>query len=175
MNEPGPVSVELVFDDNTEFAVRAEWDALAARGLSSLGAHPGASNRPHITLVSGTTSELAATLNGPALSVPFAVTLGPPVLFGVGPRRVLARTVVPTASLLELQTAVFAQVGEPAGGFDDPRSRPGAWIPHVSIARRLQLSSLETALDLLGPEIEGTVSGIRLWNAETRIVAAAAD
>lgn len=46
-------SIELVFDDDTESAIRADWVRLAEAGLPSLASHTGASNRPHLTLAAG--------------------------------------------------------------------------------------------------------------------------
>ena len=45
------VSIELLLDPETEERVRSDWQRLAVAGLSSLGAHPSPSNRPHITLL----------------------------------------------------------------------------------------------------------------------------
>ena len=167
-SERGPVSVELLLDEATERAVRADWDALADRGLSSLAAHVAPSNRPHVSLYGGTTLDRASALHGAAVEIPFGIRLGPPILFGAGPRRVLARSVVPSAALLGLHAAVVDQV-RARGADDDDAFLPGNWIPHVTIARRVQVSSLEVALGLLGPEVEGTVVGIRLWDSESRL------
>ena len=173
-SERGPVSVELLLDEATERAVRADWDALADRGLSSLAAHVAPSNRPHVSLYSGTTLDRAIALHGAAVEIPFGIRLGPPILFGAGPRRVLARSVVPSAALLGLHAAVADQVCARGGDVNvddaaDAAFLPGNWIPHVTIARRVQVSSLEVALGLLGPEVEGTVVGIRLWDSESRL------
>ncbi len=45
------VSLELVFDDESDAAIRGEWDALVAADLPSQARHTGESNRPHITLL----------------------------------------------------------------------------------------------------------------------------
>ena len=100
MQEPeprhSPSSIELLLDPDAEAAVRAEWDALAARRLSSLAGHTSASNRPHVTLVariglSPPDPDAFATIPS------FPITLGAPLLFGSGDRRVLARSIVPTS------------------------------------------------------------------------------
>jgi len=172
----GPASVELLLDSTSEALVRADWDALEAEGLSSLAAHRATSNRPHITVVAGTTDAATEALAGAAIAVPFAVTLGPPILFGAGPRRVLARSVVPSAELLSLHAAVHEQavheqaVHEQLGAATDSelRLRPRNWVPHVTLARRIRLDDLAKALDLLGDDITGQVVGVRRWNSETR-------
>ena len=173
------VTVELLLDEATERAVRAEWQALAAAGLSSLAAHTAPSNRPHVTL-----------LVRPELG-PFAVTeraafpvvLGAPLLFGSGDRRVLARSVLPSRELLELHAAVHAAAGPGAprvgsgndapragSGGDAPHTAPGEWMPHVTLARRLKVADLEQALPLLGGELHGRALSLRRWDAASATV-----
>jgi len=182
------VTVELLLDEATERAVRAEWQALAAAGLSSLAAHTAPSNRPHVTL-----------LVRPELG-PFAVTeraafpvvLGAPLLFGSGDRRVLARSVLPSRELLELHAAVHAAAGPGAprvgsgndapragsggdapragSGGDAPHTAPGEWMPHVTLARRLKVADLERALPLLGGELHGRALSLRRWDAASATV-----
>lgn len=155
-------TVELVLDPRTEALVRAEWEALAAAGHSSMAAHPGATNRPHITVVGAADPSAVLALGG--AGVPFAVTLGPPVLLGSGPRRVLARLVEPSIPLLWLHRTVHAHLGTT----DDE------WVPHVTLAKRLRLESLPAALNLLGPRIAGEVTGIRSYDPDSRSVTAIA-
>jgi 2'-5' RNA ligase len=146
--------------------VRAEWDALLDAGLPSAGRHPGASNRPHITLLVRTelpdldVAELTA-------AEAFPVTLGSPVLFGVGDRRVLARAVVPSAALLALHAAVHAAAG---AGDDVPHTVPGRWSPHVTLARRMRVDDLPRALPLLGGDVHGMAAGLRRWDAASATV-----
>ena len=164
----GRTSVEVLFDSALEAMVRADWDALEAHGLSSLAAHRSASNRPHITMFEGTTDVAADALHGDALAVPFALKLGPPLLFGSGPRRVLARSVVPTAELVAMHAAIHDQL--PAAS-DAHRMLAGNWMPHVTLARRIRLADLEQALELLGADadgLEGEAVSLRRWNSETR-------
>ncbi|MCS5733492.1 2'-5' RNA ligase family protein [Herbiconiux daphne] len=167
------VSLELVLDAATEALVRDEWQALADAGLSSLAAHRAASNRPHITLmVRRTIAPLKAAQLAEVVSLPLPIALGPVVLFGTGDRRVLARTIVPSAALLRLHADLHALVGPGAGlgdddapgpdtytpapgtgapgpGPDAPHTRPGEWTPHVTLARRLRVEVLPLALSLL--------------------------
>ncbi|MFJ4223326.1 2'-5' RNA ligase family protein [Microbacterium sp. NPDC089695] len=168
MTEPrlSPSSLELLLDPEAEAAVRAEWEALAALGVSSLARHTAASNRPHVTLVvridlpvpdAGVFTDLRA--------VP--ITLGAPVLFGSGDRRVLARSVVPSAELLEFHRAVHAAVGP---GEDAPHTAPGSWTPHVTLARRLRVADLPTALDVVGGDIPTHARALRHWAPETATV-----
>lgn len=159
-------SVELLLDPDAEAAVRAEWDALAAMGLSSLAGHTSASNRPHLTLV----ARIDLPAPRPRLFAgigSFPVTLGAPLLFGTGERRVLARSVVPTAELLDLRARVHAAVGP---GEDAPHTGPGEWMPHVALARRLRVADLPAALDLLGGDIRGRAAIVRHWHAADAVV-----
>jgi hypothetical protein len=56
-------SIELLFDDATEAAVRRDWTALAQAGLPSQGQHRSPTNRPHVTLCRRLSSrDLAAAL-----------------------------------------------------------------------------------------------------------------
>ncbi|MFG6502623.1 2'-5' RNA ligase family protein [Microbacterium sp. P05] len=159
-------SIELLLDPATEAAVRAEWEALAAAGLSSMAAHTSESNRPHITLLAR---------NGPVeigggigkRMLPLPITLGAPVLFGSGERRVLARSVIPSARLLALHAEVHSSVGD---GVDLPHTAPEEWMPHVTLARRARSESLPTALALIGQELHGFALGLRRWDAVARTV-----
>ncbi|MFS0911275.1 2'-5' RNA ligase family protein [Microbacterium sp. 179-I 3D2 NHS] len=159
-------SIELLLDSETEAAVRAEWDALAAKGMSSLASHVSASNRPHVTLL--VRHDLPA-FDARALveRSSFPITLSSPLLFGGGERRVLARSVVPTAELLDLHAGVHAAAGR---GDDAPHTTPGEWTPHVTLARRLRLVDLEAALEHVGGEIHGRAVGLRRWDSATATV-----
>ncbi len=154
-------SIELLLDERAEARVRAEWDALAAAGLSSLARHEASSNRPHITLLERAGLP-ALPLEGVALPTPLA--LGPPVLLGGGDRRVLARAVVPSAALLALQARVRHTA---APGDVDARFEPGRWMPHVTLARRLRLVDAPVALALLGEPLEAMAVAMRHWDPET--------
>ena len=166
-----PSSLELLLDPDAESAVRAEWDALAALGVSSLARHTAASNRPHLTLVvrldmpvpdAGVFADLRA----------IPITLGAPVLFGSGARRVLARSVTPTAELLDLHRTVHDAVGP---GEDAPHTAPGTWTPHVTLSRRLRVTDLEAALEVVGRAIRGHARGVRHWDPESATVTPVAE
>ena len=115
-------TVELLLDDDLEAAVRAAWARLAPLGVGSLAGHPHPTNRPHVTLAAGSSS-LPAGL--PALPLP--VTLDGTLMLG----RVLAWRVVPTPELLALHEQVWRRMDDP-----NPLHAPGAWVPHVSLARK---------------------------------------
>jgi 2'-5' RNA ligase len=159
------VSIELTFDAATEAAVRTEWEALAAAGLSSMAAHTAESNRPHLTLLARTSSVPHTFAAGRMLPMP--VTLGAPILFGQGERRVLARSVIVSAELLAFHASVHTQAGP---GDDAPHTEPGRWTPHVTLARRLRVETLAAALELLGADVVGDAVALRRWDSTTRTV-----
>lgn len=161
-------SVELVLDAAGEDAVRREWAALEAAGLSSVGAHRSPSNRPHVTLLAA--PGLPVPRLAPAL--PIALRLGAPALLpGDGERRVLARAVERTDDLLALRAAVLHASGTHVEGAHDA----SAWLPHVTLAKRLRATELPRALALLGEPIEATAVGLRHWDPESGRITAVAD
>lgn len=175
MRAPGPrrspSSIELLLDPAAEAAIRAEWEALAAHGLSSLAAHTSASNRPHITLVARV-GLAVVDADAFADTDSFPITLGAPLLFGTGERRVLARSIVPTAELLALRATVHAVVGP---GADAPHTAPGEWMPHVALARRLRVADLAAALDLIGGDIHAHAHSVRHWDPATALITTLAE
>jgi len=162
------VSLELLLDPDTEAQIRAEWQALADAGLSSLAAHPSPSNRPHITLVvRPSLPQLTRELLGEVIKLPLSLTIGDPMLFGVGERRVLVRSVVPTEALQRLHAALHTIAGV---GEDAAHTRPGEWTPHISLARRIRVDSIPLALRILDDTGGATArraeaTGLRRWDS----------
>lgn len=149
------VSIELLLDPGSEARVRADWEALAHAGLSSLAAHRSPSNRPHVTLL--VRPALAETPFADAVGLlPIPLQLGDPVVFAHGDRGVLVRPVVLTDELRRLHRAVHGARVE--------------WTPHVTLARRLLLDRLPDALALLGPAHEATGVQLRRWDAASATV-----
>jgi 2'-5' RNA ligase len=166
-----PSTIELLLDSATEDAVRAEWETLATLGVSSLGRHTSPSNRPHVTLLARVDLPPfdADVLDG----IPsFPITLGAPLLFGTGDRRVLARSVVPTAELLDFHALIHAAAGT---GEDAPHTAPREWTPHVTLARRLRVADLAVALDIVGDDIHGHVTDVRRWDPTSATITTVAD
>jgi 2'-5' RNA ligase len=160
------VSIELLLDSETEERVRADWSRLAEAGLSSLGAHPAPSNRPHITLLVRPTLAPVAFPSAVSL-LPVPIDLVEPLTFIRRDRAVLAWRVWVGDELRALHRAVHDAV--PAG--DDARHTvPGDWTPHVTLARRLRLDSLPDALGLIGPPGTGAGVALRRWDAVTATV-----
>jgi len=164
------VSLELTFDEAADAVVRGEWDALRRAGLPSQADHTGASNRPHVTLlVRSVLQRFDATVLEGAL--PLTLTLGAPLLFGTRDKRVLARSVVPTRALLDLHATVHAAAG--VSGEAD-HTAPGAWTPHVTLARRVPLDRIAEALSAVaavgGGELTVRAAQLRRWDAAERRV-----
>ncbi len=161
-------SVELLLDPATDTDVRRQWDALIAAGLPSAGRHTGASNRPHVTLAVAATvppdreSLIVAAAGGSRLPLP--LSLGGLVVFGRGPF-VLARQVVVTAELLDLQTDITKAVG---AGL--PHSTPGSWTPHITLASRLTAADLGRAVELtVGTVVSASAVGVRRWDGDRKV------
>ena len=169
------VSLELLLDPDLEARIRAEWQALAAAGFSSLAAHTSASNRPHITcVVRPSIPQLSRAALGAALSLPLDLAIGDPIFFGEGDRRVLARSVVPTTQVLDVHASLHTLIGD--GGPDAPHTRPGEWVPHITLARRIRLADIPRALQLIDdahsspPSAFATATHLRRWDAETATI-----
>lgn len=167
-------SIELLLDADAEARVREDWRRLQAAGLSSLGAHTAPSNAPHVTLAAGPrVGSPPADLWRP---LPLPVRFGGLLLFGEGERRVLARAIVPGGELLALHARLHEGLGEV-----DPLTVPGAWTPHVTLARRLRVAQLPAALAVLGDaepaavdddRSEARLPSARTFFGQARLVAA---
>lgn len=179
-------SIELLLDEQTEAAVRADWDALAAAGLPSLAAHRSPTNRPHVTLAAGD-GIVPVAPRGLPLEVSFAGLVSFAARpSGTGPRFVLARLVVLSAPLAAVHAAVhegLAAVGTDAVAAAGPKpleadaaaaavpnSRPGAWTPHVTLARRMTAEQVGAAHALLGMQRPGRLVAARFWDSATASV-----
>ena len=140
--EPGRLSmvhsVELLFDSETEAAVRRIWDDLTNAGVRSQAAQQSPSNRPHVTLaVAEHMDDAVNDALRPLLGrLPLACTIGAPMLFGRGPFT-LVRLVVPSAELLALQAEVHEVCLPHMSPGPLPHADPGHWTPHVTLARRV--------------------------------------
>ena len=163
-------SVELVLDEALDVLVRDEWDALRDAGLPSQARHTGASNAPHVTIgvADLVDVEVEAALAAVDYGAGSPLRLGGLLVFG-GRRSVLSRVVVPSAGLIATHLAVQAALDGAPGRPDT--TRPGAWTPHVTLARRLDRDQLAAALELLADrprELVGTIRGARRWDSDAR-------
>lgn len=160
-------SVELVFDPDTETAIRHIWDGLAEAGIPSQAP----ASRPHVTL---TVAERMA----PAVDVllaslverfPLPCVVGAPLLFGRS-AVILTRLVVPTAELLAVHAEVYRLCLPHLEPGPMANSLPGHWTGHVTLARRIGPAQLARALRIAGrpPVISGSFIGLRRWDGDAK-------
>jgi 2'-5' RNA ligase len=161
-------SVELVLDADLDSQVREEWTLLREAGLPSQAAHTGSSNAPHVTL--GVADRVDGQVERELASVDYGaghlVRLGGLLVFS-GRTSVLSRAVVPSADLLATHLAVVGAMGAMPGC--PPTMQPGAWTPHVTLARRLDSAQLAAAVALLAArarELTGTIRCGRRWDSD---------
>ena len=162
-------SVELLLDDVSDAAIRAQWDALAAAGLPSLARQAAPSHRPHVTLAARRSVDPAveSVLAHAVHALPLRVRIGALACFGRG-SYVLVRVLAASTTLLELQAAVTAVLGpDPA---TEHHFGTGRWTPHITLARRLTADQVAAALTVLsGPaEHDGRAVGCRRWDGDAR-------
>jgi hypothetical protein len=160
-------SVELVFDPDTEAAVRHIWDGLREAGVPSQAP----ASRPHVTLTvaeridPGVDSPLAEL----TARFPFSCRVGAPLLFGRS-KMVLARLVVSTTELLDVHAEVHRLSLPHLQPGPMPNALPGQWTGHVTMARRVVPAQLGRALRIAGrpQEIEGSFIGLRRWDGNSK-------
>jgi 2'-5' RNA ligase len=165
-------SVELLFDDETDAAMRRVWDDLTQVGVRSLASSTSPTNRPHVTLtVAEHMDDAVNDALRPLLEkLPLPCTIGAPMLFGRGPFT-LVRLLIPSTDLLALQEAVHdvCLPHMPSGPL--PHADPGQWTPHVTMARRVRAENLADALSAqrLSRDRRGAVVAIRHWDGNNRV------
>ena len=165
-------SVELLFDPDTEAAVRRLWDDLTDAGVRSLAGSTSPSNRPHVTLaVAEHMDDAVNDALRPLLQrLPISCTVGAPMIFGRGPFT-LVRLVIPSADLLSLQAEVHEVCLPHMSPGPLPHADPGHWTPHVTLARRLGHDKLADALSLrrMSRDRRATAVGLRHWDGNNRV------
>jgi 2'-5' RNA ligase len=164
-------SIELLLDERADRAVRDTWQRLADAGLPSQLKVSSDTNRPHITVVAA--ERIAPDVDGLlaelADSVPLAVTLGAPLVFG-GDRLTLARLVIPSDRLLSLHDEVD-EICRPFVSNFFAHSRPGRWTPHVTLGRRFtptQVGEALAAVDGIAADIRASIAGLRRWDGDAK-------
>ena len=161
-------SVELIFDPDTETAVRQIWDELREAGIPSQT--PAA--RPHATLTVAERidPEVDALLASLLPRFPLRCRLGAPLIFGDA-NAVLARLLVPTIELLDIHAQVHRMCLPHLHPGPMPNALPGEWTAHVTLARRVVPARMGLAVRIGGKprEIEGVVVGLRRWDGDSRI------
>ena len=161
-------SIELVFDRDTQAAIRRIWADLAAAGIPSQAP----ASRPHVTLVVAEriAPDVDALLRRAAQRLPLGCAVGASLLVGRS-NAVLARLIVPTAELLALHAEVHRICGTYLTPGSMPNRLPGQWTAHVTRARRVGRAQLGRALRIAGrpSELHGTLAGLRRWNGSKRV------
>jgi 2'-5' RNA ligase len=159
--------VELLGDAGLDQAVRQAWRRLEQAGLASLARHRHPTNRPHLTLASAEQlpSAAAAAITDALGVLPVAVRLDGLHYLG-GRTGVLAWAVDGGGALRELQARVWLALD---GAGRHPQHEPGAWTPHISLARRLPPDQAALAARVVGDAAAaGTLSGARSYDSVTR-------
>ncbi|GFG75640.1 2'-5' RNA ligase family protein [Mycobacterium botniense] len=160
-------SIELVFDPDTEAAVRRIWADLAAAGIPSQAP----ASRPHATMVVAEhiDSDVDVLLASLTRRLPLACVVGAPLVFG-RTKVVLARLVVPSSELLALQAEVYRRCLPHLAPAPMPNCLPGQWTAHVTLARRVEGAQLGRALRVAGrpAEIRGSIDGLRRWDGNNK-------
>ena len=161
-------SIELLFDRDTEAAIRRIWDDLASADIPSQAP----ASRPHVTLAVAEriSPDVDALLRPAAQRLPVGCTVGASLLFGRS-NAVLARLVVPTAELLALHADVHRICGPYLVPGPMPNSLPGQWTAHVTLARRVGGAQLGRALRIAArpSDIHSTLAGLRRWDGSKRV------
>ncbi len=165
-------SVELLFDADTDAAVRGLWDDLAAAGVRSLASHTSPSNRPHITatVAEHADDSIDAALRPVLERLPLSCVIGAPMVFGGGRAVTLVRLVVPSVELLTLHADIHRVCLPHMPDGPLPHADPGRWTPHVTLARRVPADRLPAvvALRRLGRDLAGSITGLRHWDGNAK-------
>jgi 2'-5' RNA ligase len=161
-------SIELLFDRDTEAALRSIWDELADAGTTARTP----AGRPHVTLA--VADRIDAHVDGllrPIVEgLPVRCSVGASLLLGRS-NAILARLVVPTAELLRLHAGVYRVCADYLLPEPMPNCLPGRWTPHVTLARRVGEPGLSQTLRIAGrpAQIDGSFGGLRRWDGDQRV------
>jgi len=157
-------ALELVPDDAGQDAVRRDWQRLRDAGLPSQLDHPAPTNTPHVTVVS------APSLPDAAIDVahvrlggllPIEARAAGLLLLG-GSRVTVARALDIDDDVVRRALAVRVQV---------PDRQHVGWLPHVTLARRVERSLVQQVVDVLGHEdVVLTLTELRRWDPEKKFV-----
>lgn len=162
-------SIELTFDDQTDAALRAVWDALDAAGVPSQNRVQSDTNRPHVTVT--VAGHLDAGVDAGLATLgdrfPLPCTVGAPLLFGHG-RFVLAQLIVASAPLLELHRDIHTLCA-PYRDVSVPHTEPGQWTPHATLGRRLSAEQIGVALACVPGDLSAAFVGLRRWDGDAKV------
>jgi hypothetical protein len=160
-------SIELVFDPDTEGAVRRIWADLAGAGIPSQAP----ASRPHVTLAVAERidPEVDQLLTSVTPRLPPSCAIGAVVSFGRA-NVVLARLIVPTSELLAMHAEVHRLCLSHLTPGPMSNSLPGQWTAHVTLARHVGGAQLGRALRIANrpAQINGRFAGLRRWDGNKR-------
>jgi 2'-5' RNA ligase len=162
------LAVCLLLDEPLDRAVRRLWGSLEAAGVSTLLSHTHGRHVPHVsyaTLRDYRSDALVAALS--ELPEAGATSLHFDAL-GLFRRSRCWLVPAMTSDLVARQEAVVA-AALATGANLHRHYRPGAWVPHLSLAPRLHLDELATAARLVYDvlPLTGTVSRVALIDTST--------
>lgn len=153
-------ALELVPDDDGLMAVRRDWQRLRDAGLPSQLDHPGRTNQAHITVVCAPVLpvdaiDVAQVRLGSLL--PVRARAAGLLLLG-GERLTIARAVDIDDDVVRRVLAVRVQV---------PDRQHVGWLPHVTLARRVDRSDAQRAIEVLGhDDVVLTLTELRRWDPD---------
>ncbi|RYB94761.1 hypothetical protein EUA93_10620 [Nocardioides oleivorans] len=157
-------ALELVPDEAGCDVVRRDWQALRDAGLPSQLDHRGATNSPHLTLASTPVIGDAVRRRAADLlaeHVPAGVRTSGIALLG-GERVTLVRLVTVPDALTRAVLDVRATM---------PSVEHLGWLPHITLARRLDRSDVARAMSAIAREdVSLTLSAVRHWDPDAGIV-----
>lgn len=161
-------SIELLLDDDSDARIRANWESLDAAGLRTPASIVAPTVRPHCTLLAGSSiSGSDGGMSAVAQRLPICAVVGPPILFDSPSGLTLAAILVPSADLLAVHATAHRLCGGGVADLD-PHCTPGAWTPHVTLARRVPADAVADALARLGGPIAAQVTAVRRWDGDSR-------
>jgi hypothetical protein len=138
------LAVCLLFDPVADRAVRQLWARLEDEGIPTLLTHTHRRHVPHLSYAVFRTFDVSAVLASvTALPSPQPMRVRFDAV-GLFRRRRAALIAAATTSLLERQRAVVA-AGQATGAELHHHYRPGAWIPHASLANGFRRESMPVA------------------------------
>ena len=151
-------AIELLADAAGDDAVRRDWARLREAGLPSQLDHRGPANAPHLTVLAAPAlpaDERTVELLAPLLPVEVRAA----GLLLLGGRRVTV------ARALDVPDPLVAAVSRLR---DDVADVPHqGWLPHVTLARRLERRRVQEALDVLGWEdVRLLLTTLRRWDPD---------
>jgi 2'-5' RNA ligase len=138
--------IGLVFDLQTEAHIRTVWGRLASQGLTTPLARPGC--LPHVSLILSETlhvDDLARDLEGLGHSPRRLEVRVSHVGVFTEPELVLFYGLTPTDQLLRVHADV-ARIYRRWSSAITARTQPGVWVPHCTLATRVDASRLSDAI-----------------------------